>query len=53
VKAKKPVLLAIIIIFYLLALFLVGARSRSAKANVSADSEPIAAAAGANPMDEC
>jgi hypothetical protein len=38
---------------HLLALFIVGARSKSAKANVSADSEPIAAAAGAKPMDEC
>jgi hypothetical protein len=36
----------------LLDLFIVGARSRSAKANVSANSEPIAAA-GAEPIDEC
>jgi hypothetical protein len=55
-KAKKPVLLAVTIIFYLLssifyllALFIVGARSRSAKAIVSVDSEPIRAAGGQNP----
>jgi hypothetical protein len=37
---------------HLLNLFIVGVRSRSAKANVSADSEPIAAAA-AEQIDEC
>jgi hypothetical protein len=38
---------------HLLDLFIVGARSTSAKANLSADSEPIAAAAGAEQIDEC